>query len=564
MKSKTVYQNDFTIVLAGEAGQGIQTIELILTKILKRAGYNCFATKEYMSRVRGGTNSTEIRVASYPIASFVNRIDLFLPLDKKAFQRLKTRISDKTLIVGDKNNMNLSGDIIDIPFQELGKKIGNPMFANTIAVGFAIGLLDIERNMMTDFLAQFFSDKGNEIIDKNIRAGQIGWDIGQEKRGSLSLAFEIKRNNSINEELIMSGTQAVALGVIAGGCNFVSSYPMSPSTGVLTFLAQHGEEFGIIVEQAEDEISAINMGLGSWYAGGRAMATTSGGGFALMSEGISLAGCIESPMVIHLAQRPGPATGLPTRTEQGDLELALYAGHGEFPRVIYAPGNIQDAFICAYKAFGIADKYQVPIIILTDQYLLDSYYNVSDFPKFPETVKNYIVKTKTDFKRYQLTEKGISDRGIPGYGEGLVCVDSDEHDEGGYITEDFDTRIAMVDKRLNKGELLKSEILEPEFHGDQNYKKLIIGFGSTFHAIREAMKLKGDVGIGYLYFKQVYPLSEIIKNYWEKAEDVIVIENNATGQFEKLIKREYGLSANRHIRKYSGLPFSVEEILEQL
>ena len=269
-------------------------------------------------------------------------------------------------------------------------------------------------------------------------------------------------------------------------------------------------------------------------------------------------------MVIHLAQRPGPATGLPTRTEQGDLELALYAGHGEFPRVIYTPGNIQDAYLCAYKAFEMADKYQVPVIILTDQLLLDSYYNISGLPKITEEIKNHIIKTKTEYKRYQLTENGISDRGIPGYGEGIVCVDSDEHDEGGYITEDFDTRIAMVDKRLKKGELLKQEILEPEFYGDPDHEKLVVGWGSTHHVILEAMRLKENNGIGYLYFKQIYPLSEIIEEYWKKSKEVIFVENNATGQFEKLIKREFGLSANRHIRKYNGLPFSVEEIFEQL
>lgn len=564
MDKKLKQRDDLSIVIAGEAGQGIETIEIILTKLLKRAGYNVFATKEYMSRVRGGTNSIEIRISSRPVACFANRIDIVFPLDKKAIIRLKPRMTEKTIIVGDKKALATDEKIIDIPFLDLAESIGNPIFANIIAVGFAIGLLDIGQDVLLLFLSEYFSKKGKEIIDQNVRAGRIGWDLGQEKQKSLDISSEIKRDISVANEFIINGHQAISLGAIAGGCNFISSYPMSPSTGVLTFMAQQGENFGIVVEQAEDEISAINMGLGSWYAGGRAMVTTSGGGFALMTEGISLAGCIESPMVIHLAQRPGPATGLPTRTEQGDLELALYAGHGEFPRVIYAPGNIQDAYLCAYKAFVIADKYQVPVIILTDQFLLDSYYNISDLPKITEEIKNHIIKTKTEYKRYQLTENGISDRGIPGYGEGIVCVDSDEHDEGGYITEDFDTRIAMVDKRLKKGELLKKEILEPEFYGDQDYEKLVVGWGSTHHVILEAMHLKENNGIGYLYFKQIYPLSEIIEEYWKKSKEVIFVENNATGQFEKLVRREFGLSANRHIRKYNGLPFSVEEVFEQL
>jgi len=564
MDKKLKQRDDLSIVIAGEAGQGIETIEIILTKLLKRAGYNVFATKEYMSRVRGGTNSIEIRISSRPVACFVNRIDIVFPFDKKAIMRLKPRMTEKTLIVGDKKAFDTDERIIDIPFLDLAESIGDPIFANIIAVGFAISLLDIGQDVLLLFLSEYFSKKGKEIIDQNVRAGRIGWDLGQEKQKSLEISFEIKKDISVANEFIINGHQAISLGAITGGCNFISSYPMSPSTGVLTFMAQQGENFGIVVEQAEDEISAINMGLGSWYAGGRAMVTTSGGGYHLMTEGISLAGCIESPMVIHLAQRPGPATGLPTRTEQGDLELALYAGHGEFPRVIYTPGNIQDAYLCAYKAFEMADKYQVPVIILTDQLLLDSYYNISGLPKITEEIKNHIIKTKTEYKRYQLTENGISDRGIPGYGEGIVCVDSDEHDERGYITEDFDTRIAMVDKRLKKGELLKQEILEPEFYGDPDHEKLVVGWGSTHHVILEAMRLKENNGIGYLYFKQIYPLSEIIEEYWKKSKEVIFVENNATGQFEKLIKREFGLSANRHIRKYNGLPFSVEEIFEQL
>lgn len=557
-------EGEITIVLAGAAGQGIKTIESVLMHLLKRMNYHVFSTKEYMSRVRGGCNSITIRLASYPVASFVERMDIFLALNKESFERLQSRITKNTLIIADKEHVETDQSVIDVPFKKIADEIGNPVYANIVAVGFIAGLLNIKEENINEFLSETFNTKSKEIITNNCQAAKKGHNLGLQAVQEHSLNFSLKTDSNIDKHLLLDGNQAISLGAIAGGCNFISSYPMSPGTGVLTFLAQHGEEFGIIVEQAEDEISAINMGLGSWYAGGRALATTSGGGFALMTESISLAGCIESPMVIHLAQRPGPATGLPTRTEQGDLELALYAGHGEFPRVLFAPGNIQDAFLCAYRAFEIADKYQVPVIILTDQFLLDSNYNIENFPKLPEEIKDCFIKTKADYKRYQLTENGISDRGIPGYGEGIVCVDSDEHDEGGYITEDFNMRIAMMDKRLKKGELLKRELLEPEFYGDNDYKKLIIGWGSTYAAIREAIQLKSKKEIGYLYFKQVYPLSEKIKEYWEKAKEVIVIENNATGQFEKLIKREFGLSATRHIRKYNGLPFSVEELCEQL
>lgn len=558
------YTDDFSIVLSGEAGQGIQTIELILTKLLKQSGYNIFASKEYMSRVSGGTNSIEIRVSSLPVAGFVQRIDMLLCLDKKAFDRMQARIARQTIIVGDKKAFGFTGEMVDIPLIVLAREIGNPIFANIIAVGFVLGVLKIEQDILFRFLSEYFGDKGEELVKQNIRAGKLGWELGQEKGKSLNISFKIAREATVKNQMLINGSQAIALGAIAGGCNFISSYPMSPSTEVLNFLAEQGEKFGIIVEQAEDEISAINMSLGSWYAGGRAMVTTSGGGFTLMTEGISLAGCIESPIVIHLAQRPGPATGLPTRTEQGDLELALYAGHGEFPRVLYAPGSIEDAFLCAKKAFEIADKYQVVVIILTDQFLLDSYYNISGFPDWKQEIVNHIVKTNAEYKRYALTGSGVSPRGIPGYGEGIVRLDSDEHDQSGFITEDFNTRIAMVDKRLKRNELLKQEILDPEFFGAQDYKKLIVSWGSTYGAIREALRIKNDQSIGYLYFKQIYPLSEKIKTYWQQAKEVIIVENNATGQFEKLIRQEFCLSANRHIRKYNGLPFSVEEIGQKL
>lgn len=561
---KIKYQDELSIILAGEAGKGIQTSEVILTKLLKRAGYNVFATKEYMSRVRGGSNSTEIRIASRLVASFVDRIDILIPFDKKAADRLIPRISKNTLIIGDNQHLSLERDMIDIPFTDLANNLGNPILTNIIAVGFILGLLNIDIGFIKSFLSDFFTKKGSDIIEKNIQAIQIGWNMGLENCSTHNIIINIDHNNVHEKDLLIDGHQAIALGAIAGGCNFVAAYPMSPSTGVLTFLAQHAEPFGIIVEQAEDEISAINMSIGSWYAGGRALSTTSGGGFALMTEGLSLAGCIESPLVIHLAQRPGPATGLPTRTEQGDLEVALYSGHGEFPRVLLAPGNLQDAFLCAQHAFEIADKYQIPVIILTDQFLLDSYYNIPDFPQIPQSITNHIVETTADYKRFQLTENGISERGIPGHGKGIVCADSDEHDEAGCITEDFQTRITMMDKRLGKLKLLKQTTLEPEFYGNENYKKLIISWGSTYHPIREALLQKGDEDIGYLYFKQIYPLPEKICKYWQKAEEVVVVENNATGQFENLIKREFGLSATQHIRKYNGMPFSVEEFLKQL
>lgn len=295
------------------------------------------------------------------------------------------------------------------------------------------------------------------------------------------------------------------------------------------------------------------------------MVTTSGGGFALMSEGISLSGMTETPIVIHLAQRPGPATGLPTRTEQGDLELALYSGHGDFPRVILAPGTLEDAFTLTQQAFNLAAQFQVPVIILTDQYFMDLYYNFPPFDLSKVEIHKHIVRTSKGYLRYKYTENGVSPRGIPGFGDGLVRADSDEHDEAGFITEDLDgTRVKMVEKRLKRLEAISKESIPPVLLGEKNYETLVIGWGSTFTAIEEALKRLGNNTVAFLHFKQVYPLPSETKAFLEKAKKVIIVENNVTGQFAKLLKLHTGFACENTILKFNGMPFSVEELVQKI
>jgi 2-oxoglutarate ferredoxin oxidoreductase subunit alpha len=561
--------NGISIVLCGQAGMGIQTVENLLTRILKLAGYNVFSTKEYMSRVRGGTNSTEIRVSSKAVRAFIGRIDILIPFDKGAVQHVEKRISPETIILAEKEilgeNFEQAGyEVIDVPFTGIATAIGNKVYSNIVAVGTIAGLFAIDLQIITRYVQQFFAAKSEEVVQKNLEAAKAGYELGIGLRNSARTKISITKNPQVEQEVLLSGTEAVALGAIAGGCNFVSSYPMSPSTGVLVFLAKHAKDFDIIAEQAEDEIAAMNMAVGAWYAGTRAMVTTSGGGFALMIEGLSLSAMLEIPMVIHLAQRPGPATGLPTRTEQADLELALYAGHGEFPRIILAPGKVDEAFYLTRKAFNLADKYQVPVFVLTDQYFLNSYYNTAPFDLSDIKIEKHIVKTAEDYKRYELTENGLSPRGIPGFGKGLVAVDSDEHDEQGHITEDLNLRINMVDKRLKKGELIKDEAIPPELVGPRNYKTLIVCWGSTYNVVSEAVRSLARDNISFLHFKQVYPLPVETPDYLKKAEKVIIVENNATSQFAKLIKLNTGIDIEDKILKYNGLGFFVEEIVEGL
>jgi 2-oxoglutarate ferredoxin oxidoreductase subunit alpha len=561
--------DDVSIVLCGQAGMGIQTVESILTRMLKLAGYNVFATKEYMSRVRGGNNSTQIRVSSRPVSAFVSRINLLIPLNKGAVQHLRERISQETIVVGE---TGIVGDeaaggrfrFVEASFTKIAVDIGDKIYSNVVAVGMLAGLLGVELSNACNYVKQSFSTKAADIVQNNVRAAEAGFRLAGDLAGRAKINFNLKPDAAVKDHVLLTGGDAVGLGAIAGGCNFVSSYPMSPSTPVLVFLAKNGRDFGIIAEQGEDEIAAMNMAIGAWYAGARAMVTTSGGGFALMVEGLSLAGMLESPMVIHLAQRPGPATGLPTRTEQADIEFALYAGHGEFPRILLAPGTIEQAFYLTARAFNLADKCQAPVFVMTDQYLIDSYYNTGGFDLSSVKAEKYIAKTASDYRRYELTENGISPRGVPGFGQGLVCVDSDEHDAEGHITEDLQLRTKMVDKRLRKLESAKAEIVEPELYPNRKYDNLVVCWGSTFHIVKEALAVLSREDTSLLHYSQVYPLHPQTADYLSKAKRVVVVEGNATGQFAKLIKLHTGIDVKDRILKYSGLSFAVEEVAEAL
>jgi 2-oxoglutarate/2-oxoacid ferredoxin oxidoreductase subunit alpha len=559
--------NDVSIVLCGEAGQGIQTVENIIVKALKNSGYNVFSTKEYMSRVRGGQNSTEIRVSSKRVISYVNRIDILLALSEGAVSHLESRINSNTIIIGDEIHLkSLSEDkynLISVKFLEIAKEMGGAIFSNVIAAGAIAYIFDIPKTVFESCIQNIFARKGERIVKNDITAGMKGYDIGKELVDSGRIKVDIKKDSKVIDEMLLDGTVAVGLGCIAGGCKFMASYPMTPSTPLQVFIAANSEEFDMVFEQAEDEIAAINMALGGFYAGARSMVATSGSGFALMEEAVGLSGMIETPIVIYIGQRPGPAVGLPTRTSQEDLNLALYSGPGEFPRIIFAPGNFEDAYKLSQRAFNLADHYQTPVFILSDQYFADVFYNQ---PKFDlETkVENHIVKTNKDYKRYEITDNGISPRGIPGFGEGLVLVDSDEHDQTGHLTENLEIRTEMVDKRLRKLKAIEMETVPPELFGDSEYETLVIGWGSTYGPIKEALENLGNDKISFLYFKQLYPLHNSTLQFLNNAGKTIIFENNAQGQFSDLIKLKTMFEIDKRVLKYNGMPFSVEEIENNL
>lgn len=567
-------EEDVSIVLCGEAGQGIQTVESIMVKAIKAGDYHVFSTKEYMSRVRGGQNSTQIRASSKRVRSYVDRIDILVALSEESVKHLENRLSPDTVIICDDTILKELDDneynLIKVPFLEKARELGGPIYSNVIAAGSLSCLLGIEKKAFDECITAMFARKGEKILEGDLKAGSAGYVIGQSILDSKKISIDISKAPQVKDELLINGTEAVGLGCISGGCRFMSSYPMTPSSPLQVFIAENAHDFDMIFEQAEDEIAAINMGLGASYAGARSIVATSGSGFALMSEAVGLSGMIETPIVIYLAQRPGPAVGLPTRTAQEDLDLALYSSPGEFPRIIYAPGNFEDALEVGHWAFNMADKYQIPVFILTDQYFADIYYNIPSLNVDNLEVEDYLVESSPNYLRYELNEKGISPRTVPGHGTGLAIVDSDEHTEEGHITENLDIRTAMVEKRMNKMDKILEDAFKPELFyigapnlkKEQKFKLLVIGWGSTYWPIREAVEKLGNKDVAFLHFKQVYPLHPETEKMLELGEKTVLLENNAKGQFANLIRMETGFKVSKKALKFNGMPFSVEEVME--
>jgi 2-oxoglutarate ferredoxin oxidoreductase subunit alpha len=551
---------DINIVVSGAAGQGIQTIGYVIAKTASEAGYYVFSWQEYESRIRGGSNSYRIRVSDHLVNSPLVKADILLALNSKSRAKYRSLLKDNGILVDEQER----GDrVITVPFAKIAHEtFENKLFANTVAAGVLAAVLGIELEPLKEVVSDEFAGKGEEIVSKNITAATEGYMIAKKSCEGICL-WQLPRREHMH--YLISGNEALALGAATAGCRFIAAYPMTPSTGIITFLSKHKDKLKIFTEQAEDEIAAINMALGASYAGIRAMTASSGGGFALMVEGISLAGMTETPVVIVLGQRPAPATGLPTRTEQGDLLFALHAGHGEFPRVIFAPSDPKDAFHKIVRAFTLADKYQIPAIILTDQFLADSHFTVDDF-EFDKVVMNSYLANPNEiehYKRYQLTETGISPRLYPGQSHHLVCCDSDEHDEEGHITEDLALRKWMVEKRLKKLELLRRETSPPEEYQISDAQTVLVSWGSSRNAVFEVVdKLRGSgwgSPVGALHFTELWPLPSYL---FPEEKRYFTVESNATGQFGRILQSEYELSVERTIARYDGLPLDCGYIME--
>ncbi|MBI5557092.1 MAG: 2-oxoacid:acceptor oxidoreductase subunit alpha [Deltaproteobacteria bacterium] len=568
---------DYTILIGGEAGQGLQTVGAALARVLSRQGYHVFTHQDYMSRIRGGHNFYQIRVSEKPLCASTDQIHILVALDRDTIIIHQDALLEHGIILHDPQAAaeEFSGDrFMATPFVRLAEESGGgKIMANSVAIGAVLGLFGLSPEIMREVLADFLSKKNEEILNQNLLAVKAGHD--HSRRHCTRLQHFAVRQSAGKKLMLINGTQAVAAGALMSGCKFYAAYPMTPSTGIMVYLAGKSAEFNIVVEQAEDEISAINMALGASYAGVRAMTGTSGGGFALMTEGLSRAGMTETPLVIMEGQRPGPATGLPTRTEQGDLSFVIHGGHGEFPRVVLTPGSPEQAFFAANKAFDLAEKYQIPVFILTDQYLADTEWTYEGLDPEKLIYEDYRLRGGSlrglaEYKRYAFTDSGISPLAVPGDSTHLVVVDSDEHDEEGHIIEDAATRVKMVHKRLfAKRAGLRAEIALPVWHGDQEARMVLLGFGSTLGVMREVVdELAGSSPIAMLHFSEVYPFPALeehgLLDRLRKAEQTICIENNATGQFERLLRAETGFCCTGRINRYDGRPFTLESLVQQV
>jgi 2-oxoglutarate ferredoxin oxidoreductase subunit alpha len=567
---------DFNIMVGGEAGQGVQSVGAILAKTLAYGGLNVFADQDYESRVRGGHNFFRVRAKSDDVLTLSRGLDMLVALNKETIDIHRQELKAGGIVIFDEEQTKAKPEgarYFNVPLVRLAEETArNKLMANTVAVGATLGLADYNFNLLSSVLEKEFARHGEKTVGDNITAAKAGYDFARERGKKLSFP-EIRSRAESKRRLLLNGNEALCLGAMAGGCKFIAGYPMTPSSPILEYMADKGRQYGVVAMHVEDELSAMNMAVGAGYTGVRAMVATSGGGFCLMVEALALAGMTETPVVVVLGQRPGPATGLPTRTEQGELWFALHAGHGEFPRAVLAPATAEGAFHAAAKAFNLAEKYQTPVIILTDHHLATSYATVDRFDLNKveidrgELLANEDVKEMTDYKRHLVTASGISPRALPGQGKALVVTDSDEHDEAGHMIEDAATRSQQVEKRLRKLNGLKQEITPPEFNEVDGADLTLIGWGSTYGAIQEAATLlkKDSTAVNTLHFSQIWPFpSEAVAAALGKSNKSIVIEGNATAQLAALIRRETGQAVDATILKYDGRPFSPEEIVDRL
>jgi 2-oxoglutarate ferredoxin oxidoreductase subunit alpha len=572
---------DISLTIGGDAGQGVESSGAAFSRVLARGGLHVFSLADYRSRIRGGHNFYQIRAADWPVHAHADPVHLLVALTEETVRIHLDQVAPGGGVIYDESfgvrreeveSRGLRG--YPLPLARLAEAHGSKVMTNTGALGAAAALLDYPVERLEEIVRENFRRKGEAVVQRNLAVLREAHRLGREARGDFP--FRLPVQTSAPRRMLLHGNHAFALGAVAGGCRFISAYPMTPATSLFEWMTAHAGQLGVVTKHAEDEIAAMCMAVGAGHAGARAMTCTSGGGFSLMVEALGMAGMCEVPVVVLLCQRGGPSTGLPTRTEQGDLLFALHASQGEFPRIVLAPGTLEQCFEAGWRSFNLAERYQCPVIVLSDQFLASSLRTVEPGLLDLGQVRIDRGKTLTDaeldratgpYLRYALTPDGISPRAIPGHPRGVYAVTTDEHDEEGHITEEIANRRRMMEKRMRKLDAARAEMRGPQWYGPEGADLTLICWGSMYGPVREAVDILESRGIraNMLHFSDIWPFpAEAAMAQLRKVRRSVGVEQNYTSQFLRLLRAETGFVPDGAVNKYDGRPPCPREIAERV
>jgi len=576
--------NEFSLMIGGEAGEGITRAGFLFAKACMRGGLHVFGTNDYQSLIRGGHNFYVARISAEEVYSQADFIDLLIAFNAETIQLHRTELASGGGIVYDKDDSVVNDEFIGrkdlklfpIPLRKtvIEQFREQPLLKNAIVLGATIAIVGYDLELFEKVLKDTFKA---EVAESNIKASRIGYDYAKNNFAN-DFEYRLKKKDSVDKQrILVEGNEAIGLGALRAGCKFYAGYPMTPTTGLLHFMAANERKYDMIVIPAEGEIAAANMVAGTAFAGVRAMTATSGGGFCLMSEALGMMGMTELPAVIVMGQRPGPSTGLPTYSAQGDLRFVIHAGQGEFPRVVIAPGDIEECFYETMRAFNWAEKYQMPVILLTDKYLVESQRSVEPFDINRVKIERGAIITgqytkQEEYKRHKITETGVSPRAFPLTKGAIVRTSADEKDEYGYTTEDPELTTKNADKRMRKLVHLAKELEERgietvKFYGPEDAQATIISWGSTKGPLLEAMKLlsRENIAVNYLQIIYLHPFpTRKVAKILGTAKKTIAIEHNVTSQLSSLVRDNNLRDVDHKILKYDGRPFNPGALAQKI
>lgn len=559
-----------TFKIGGEAGFGIMLSGLTFSKLVVRSGYYIFNYAEYPSIIRGGHNMVQLTISDKPVDASYVHTDFLVAFNKETIDLHAHELVSGSLVIYDEEHPKMPSmakgvRLLQVPFKKISKEVANSFFLrNTAALGAMAAFWGIDIKMLEKLIGEEFASKPPEVAKSNQAVARAGYAFVKTNYASY-IKETLRPLRARRAHAVVNGNEAIALGAVAAGMQFASIYPMTPISNILHVLAPLQEKYNFIYKQPEDEIAAVNMAIGASFAGARAMTATAGGGFCLMSEGYGLAAMTETPLVIIEGMRGGPATGLPTWTEQGDLRFVLHAHQGEFPRIVLAAGDAEEAFHLTMQAFNLADAYQTPVVVMVDKQVCESGFTtpVFDIRKYQIQRGKLLLKKQAGYKRYALAKDGVSVRSVPGVGNHVVA-NSDEHNEHGYSNESAENRMAQMEKRMKKLEVCaRVDMPRPVLYGPRNADLTIVSWGSNKGAILEAMKYCDRVNFLHLTWISPFPTSAV-KNVLENARQILNIECNAHGQMAGLIKEKTGIGIKHSLLKYDGRPFFPEEIIAKI